>query len=91
MSLVSFSDNFAQISLYQKCQLQLRSILANLNNTMQTKQLAYNEKTKLNKNKQDLLGTIVLLVEEGSFAENVKNLHFFLFKKLELYSIYLYF
>ena len=33
MSLVSFPDNFSQISLYQ-------NILANLNNTMQTKQHA---------------------------------------------------
>ena len=39
MSLVSFSDNFAQISLNQNYQSQL-SISANLNNTISTKQHA---------------------------------------------------
>ena len=56
MSLISFSDNFSQISLYKKCQLQLQHIckleLYNANKT------ACNEKTKLIfKQKQDLLGT----------------------------------
>ena len=60
MSLVSFSDNFAQISLYQIFNYS-DSISANLNNTFQTKQHAMQKTALLFKYKQNLQGTIFMV------------------------------
>ena len=56
MSLVSFSVNFAQISLYKNINYS-GSLLKNLNNTMQTKQNATKKNPLIFKYKQDILGT----------------------------------
>ena len=50
MSLVSFSDNFGQISLYPNYQLQWQCI-GKLNNTMQTKQHATKKPHSYNTNR----------------------------------------
>ena len=76
MSLVSFSDNFAQISLYKKNINYSGSILANLNNTMQTKQHATKKTNSYSSRNKIYWG--ILFVEEGSLAENVQNLRFLL-------------
>ena len=77
MSLVRFSDNFAQISLNIKNMNYSSSILANLNNTMQTKQHAM-KKPNSNSNRNKIYKGI-LFVEEGCSKSS----------KLELYSVYL--
>ena len=60
MSLVSFSDNFGQISLYKNYQLQWQYIKQCKQNTMQRKS------TLILKEIQDFHGTIFVVV--GSLA-----------------------
>ena len=69
MSLVRFSDYFAQISLYQKYQS-----LANLNNN----KTACNAKKIYSYSNRNNIYKGLLFVEEGSLAEKVQNLQFFI-------------
>ena len=91
MPLLSFSDNFSQISLNQIiCIVYSGIMLANLKNTMQTKQHEMKKpQSYLNTCKNKIYNGLFFVVD-GFWTESEKKFQFLKFK-LELYSIYLYF